>query len=297
MTRLFGDPLVRFLALGAGIFLLFQWLGRNGGLDEGRILVDDAALRDFVQYRTQDFDAGATERRIARMTTLEVEQAVADLIREEALHRRAQALGLGERDYVIRRRLVQKMEFIAEGAAADLALPPGLAERHYAERREDYYQQPAITFAHVHFSRRLHGAAAARTLALAKLAALNRQGASFAAATAHGDRFLYHVNYVERPPEFVSSHFGPAMAKQLFALPPDPGRWRGPFESQHGFHLVLVTDSRPGRFPDFAEVAQQVAHDARRALVRERTEAAIQAIVAAYDVEIRLTGAGERPAG
>ena len=296
MKTLLSEPLLHFLALGTGLFLLFQWLGRDGSMDDRLILVDDAALRDFVQYRTQDFDLGITEHRIARMTALEVDQAVKDLIREEALHRRAQALRLGERDYVIRRRLVQKMEFIAEGAAADLALQPGAAQHHYDEHREDYYQQPSITFAQVHFNRRRHGAEVAHALALAKRDELNRQRAPFTAATAHGDRFLYYVNYVERPPDFVSSHFGPAMTEQLFALTPDAERWRGPFESEHGFHLALVTDNRPGRYPDFAEVAQQAAADARRALVRKRTEAAVQAIIAAYDVEVRLTGPAQAPA-
>ena len=33
----------------------------------------------------------------------------------------------------------------------------------------------------------------------------------------HGDRFPYFVNYVERDPQFVRSHFGAPMAEQVFA--------------------------------------------------------------------------------
>ena len=37
---------------------------------------------------------------------------------------------------------------------------------------------------------------------------LNREKVPFANAPAHGDRFPYFLNYVEREPEIVAAHFG-----------------------------------------------------------------------------------------
>ena len=291
------QPLLHFAALGAAIFLLSQWIGADSAAtDMRRIRIDDQALREFVQYRSRSYDAAAVAQILERLSPEGLEDVIDDLIREEALHREAKALNLDANDYVIRRRLVQKMEFIAEGSAATVELREGDAERHYEQNLDDYTIEPAITFTHVYFDRQRRGAEAARALAVEKRDELNQLAAPLAAATRHGDRFLYHVNYVERTPEFVASHFGEAMAKQLFAEPADARRWRGPFESKHGFHVALVTSNNPGRRPEFAEVAEQARKDARRRLARERTEAAIQAIIDRYDVRVELTGVYPPPA-
>ena len=296
MNTWLKQPLLHFAALGAAIFLLSQWIGTDGAATEmRRILVDDQALREFVQYRSRSYDAATAAQTLERLSPTELEDVVDDLIREEALYRQAKALNLGANDYVIRRRLVQKMEFIAEGSAALVDLQDGDAERHYQQKPEDYYIEPTITFAHVYFDQQRRGAEAARALAAEKRDELNRSAAPLAAATRHGDRFLYHVNYVERTLEFVSSHFGDAMAKQLFAEPADAQRWLGPFESEHGFHAVLVTANNPGRLPEFTEVAEQAARDARQRLTRKHREAALQAVIDRYDVRIELTGMHPSP--
>jgi hypothetical protein len=119
-----------------------------------------------------------------------------------------------------------------------------------------------------------------------KLAELNRDGVPFTDAPQHGDRFLYHLNYVERTPEYVASHFSVPMAKALFELEPNDFIWRGPFDSAYGVHLVMLTTNEPGREPELAELEGRVHEDARRAMIREETEAAIADIVRAYDVRV-----------
>ena len=290
LRPLLRAPLLHFAVLGAAIFALFQWTeAPRTQTGERRILIDDDALRTFVQYQTRNFDDAAAEERLRHLSAAEVDDIIEALIREEALYREARALNLAEHDYVIRRRLAQKMEFIAEDAAAAARLADGDARRHYQQHRQDYYAEPAITFAQVYFDPARHGRDAARALAEAKRGELNRQAAPFEAAPRHGDRFLYHVNYVERSPGFIASHFGPAMAKQLFAQEPDDKNWRGPFESEHGFHLALVAENRPGRIAEFAEVAERVKADARQAQIRKRTEAAVQALVDRHEVRIDLS--------
>ena len=188
------------------------------------------------------------------------------------------------------------MEFIAEGSAATVELREGDAERHYEQNLDDYTIEPAITFTHVYFDRQRRGAEAARALAVEKRDELNQLAAPLAAATRHGDRFLYHVNYVERTPEFVASHFGEAMAKQLFAEPADARRWRGAVRVQARLPCGLGHQQQPRPPTEFAEVAEQARKDARRRLARKRTEAAIQAIIDRYDVRVELTGVYPPPA-
>lgn len=288
MTRLLREPLVHFLAAGLGLFVLFGVV--NGGKspdDVGVITVDRDSLLTFVQYRIKAFNPRLAEKKLEGLSDEELERLIDDYVREEVLHREALALGLDEDDYVIRRRLVQKLEFITEGFAEGSVEEDEAAVRRYFEsNKRDYYIEPYVTFTHVFFDSEDRPRKQARSRAEKKLVELNRESAPFSDAPKHGDRFLYHVNYVERTPEYVASHFGAPMAETIFALEPNDLRWRGPFDSPYGVHLVLLITNEPGREPELSEIAERVREDWRRSVIRERTERAIADIVDAYNVRI-----------
>ncbi|MFW2388713.1 MAG: peptidyl-prolyl cis-trans isomerase [Polyangiales bacterium] len=288
MKRFLKEPLVHFLAAGLGLFVLFGLVNRDeGDADPNVVVVDRDALLTFVQYRIKAFNPTLAEKKLEGMSDEELDRFIDEYVREEVLHREAQGLGLDENDYVIRRRLVQKLEFITEGFAESSAVVDEAAlQRYFDANKADYYVEPYVTFTHVFFQTEDRPREEARALAERELAKLNRDAVPFSDAPQHGDRFLYHVNYVERTPDYVGSHFGPPMARALFALEPNEFVWRGPFDSAYGVHLVLLTTNEPGREPELAELRDRVYDDARRAMIREETETAIADIVDAYDVRV-----------
>ena len=107
-------------------------------------------------------------------------------------------------------------------------------------------------------------------------------------APKHGDRFLYHVNYVERTPDYVASHFGVPMAKAIFEMEPNEFVWKGPFDSPYGVHLVLLTTNEPGRDPELSEIEGRVLQDWKRSEKRRKTEEAIDDIYQDNDETLRL---------
>ncbi|HSM29647.1 MAG TPA: peptidylprolyl isomerase [Woeseiaceae bacterium] len=295
MKRLLREPLVHFLAIGLGLFVLFDLVApEDAGLDEKTIVVDRPALLTFIQFRSKAFNPDAAAARLDALSDQELERLVDDYVREEALYREALALGMDQNDYVIKQRLIQSLQFITNGfvsAAVDIS-DEDIAE-YYAANRDDYYVDPYVTFTHVYFSSDRHGREQARQLAQAKLAELNSEGVPFSESTRHGDRFLYNVNYVERTEDFVGSHFGRSMASELFALEADDGRWHGPLESAYGFHLVMVTRRTEGAYPPLEEIADSVREDALRIKLDKQNERAVQAIVDTYDIrmgDVRGTG-------
>ena len=288
LKRFLKEPLVHFLAAGLGLFVLFGVVNRGEpDADPNVVIVDHDALLTFVQYRIKAFNPALAEKKLSSLSDDELQNLSDDYVREEVLHREATQLGLGEDDYVIRRRLVQKLEFITEGfaeAAADV--DPSALRRYFDANKTDYYVEPFVTFTHVFFETEDRPREQAHAAAEEKLLELNRDGVPFADAPQHGDRFLYHVNYVERTPEYVASHFAVPMAKAVFELEPNDFVWRGPFDSPYGVHLVLLTTNEPGRDPELAELEDRVREDARRAMIRKETETAIDDIVGTYDVRI-----------
>jgi hypothetical protein len=286
MKKILRDPLVHFLVLGLGLFVLFNLVASDEAVYDSKVInVDRDALLTFVQYRSRAFQPQAAAARLDGLSDEELERLIADYVREEALHREAKALGVDKNDYIIKRRMIQSIEFITDGfvtAAVDVS--DDVIAAHYAANREDYYISPFVTFTHVFFDGERRGRDETLALAMAKLEELNGQQVPFSAAPGHGDRFPYFVNYVERDPQFVASHFGAPMAEEVFRLESSDSTWHGPFESQYGMHLVLMTRKAEGRYPELAEIEAGVRDDAEREAIATLKDQAIQAIVDTYEV-------------
>ena len=99
-------------------------------------------------------------------------------------------------DYVIRRRLVQKMDFIAEGLVFDQsALRDDAIMDHYLAHLAQYTQPATISFAHVFYSASKHGVAVAAAKAAAEAAAAaEREAAAREAAPAADTGLLFPAN-------------------------------------------------------------------------------------------------------
>jgi len=288
MTTFLKQPLVHFLAAGLGLFVVFGLANRDAPTADPNVVdVDHDALLTFIQYRLKAFDLALAEKKLDSMSDEELQRLIDDYVREEVLHREALQLGLDEDDYVIRRRLVQKLEFITEGfVEAGTDIDDATLRRYFDEHKSDYYVEPYVTFTHVYFDTEDRTREQAHAIAEKKLAELNRDGVPFTDAPRHGDRFLYHVNYVERTPDYVASHFGVPMTKALFELEPNDFIWHGPFDSAYGVHLIMLTTNQPGRDANLAEIEGRVREDARRAMIRDRTEATIAEIIGTYEVRV-----------
>jgi len=290
LKNLIREPLVHFLAIGLGLFLLFDVVAPdNSNFGDKTIVVDRNALLTFVQYRSKAFNPEVAAARLDALSETELKMLIDDYVREQALHREAKALGMDVNDYVIKQRMIQSLQFITNGfVAAAVDVSDDEVAAYYEANKDDYYVDPYVTFTHVFFSADRHGSGQARTLAEAKLAKLNSDDVPFSESTRHGDRFLYNVNYVERTEDFVGSHFGRQMAQALFSLDPNDKLWQGPLESAYGYHLVMVSKRTEGMYPDLADVEGSVRDDALRVEINEKNELAVQAIVGTYDVRMNF---------
>ena len=283
MKRVFKDPLFLFFVAGAAVFAASRLA--DGAQDPLHIRVDPDTLTAFVQHRSQLQDPELARARLAGMTPRELRFVIDSYVREEALYREALRLGFDDGDYVIRRRLGQRVEFMAEGAASALTALDNAAVRAYFEsHRETYRQPPTLTLTHVFFETARRGNAAARLTAQEALARLGAERIGFNEAAGLGDAFLYRKNYVESSRSDLAGHFGETMADALFEL--QPGAWRGPLESPYGLHLVLIAARDEGGLPEFEDVRTRVRTDAQQARRREFTSTRIAEIVAAYRVTI-----------
>lgn len=291
MKALYKEPLVYFLLIGGLFFVAFNFFG-SSRFDNKTIVVDRVSLLQFMQLKTKIVDQNLLIRSFDAMPEDKRKKLIADYVHQEALYREAQSIGLDKNDPVIKGRVLQKLEFITqEYSEAILKVSDEQLEKYFEDNKKDYFIEASITFTHVFFNRTMHGDTLADKLAVDKLQELKKNNISFSEGLRHGDRFLYHVNYVERTPGFVSSHFGSEMSEHIFEIPEmadfnEKNIWRGPYASPYGFHLVMVSGYQKSRFPKLVEVVGQVFQDAQREQTRKSLDDAYQSIVATYSVEL-----------
>ena len=182
---------------------------------------------------------------------------VENKIQEEILYREGLQMGLDKDDTIVKRRMAQKMQFLAEDVAA--AHEPSTQELKawFAEERGEIRAAgPRHLPARI---LRLRQARAERPEGRRGRAAQARgQAGEFPAR--RGDGGCLHVRGLLRRP-----HGGAARQR----VRPDlrgrdirlkPGAWSGPLESGYGWHLVFIDSIIPGRIPEFEEVEPDVQH-------------------------------------
>ena len=293
MARLLKQPLLHFLLLGA---LLFAWNARLGGPgaeqpvadDTGRVIVvDRTTLLDYLQYQAKAFDPAAFGEQFDAMSAAEKQSIIDEYVREEALYREALRMGMEQGDYIIKQRLVQKVEFLLENLVSQQSAPDeATLAAFYNDRLQDYRIDAVYSFTHIFFDAEKQGMDAAQSKATAFLA--QSAGIGFNDAGQYGDRFPFLQNYVERTREFVANNFSSDFVAGLDQLTPAADVWQGPLPSRYGYHLVMLTARTEATVPPLDAVRDRVLDDYHyEALVRGR-EAAEQDVMAEYEVRVDL---------
>lgn len=265
MNRLLREPLVHFLLIGVIMFGLYG-LTQSGSPATASSKEIQLSLDEITQltelYQAQ-WHRLPTPQELERMVEMKVQQ--------EVLYREALAMGLDKGDEIVKRRMAQKMQFLAEDVAA--AREPTSVELRswFAKNDAKFAQPPRLSFRHLYFSPDKRGtrARADAEQALAKLAG---QPVDAKVANSLADAFMFQDYYRDRAPEFLGKEFGPQFALATAKL--SHGSWQGPIESGFGWHLVFVDTLIPGRVPTFEEVEANIKTawlDEQKALAWEKS--------------------------
>ena len=240
MTKLLKDPLVHFLAIGAALFAFSAWRGQSIGTGRQQILISSAQIE-------QARDAAALVQG-RPPTDDELAALIEPTMRDEILYREALALGLDENDDEVRRRLIEKMQYLSQDPADPEPSFGGGGARALRLRARAFRSRRSQASSRF-ISARAHAGTRSPPI---------DEGLASCAAARAGERGRPHAaarTYENAPREQVEVLFGEALAKAVFTLA--PGDWHGPFESDFGLHLVRLGTQRT-RLPPFEEIREQV---------------------------------------
>jgi peptidyl-prolyl cis-trans isomerase C len=249
LKRLLREPLLHFLLLGIVLFVL------NSYFEQGRGAVEPSKQIQLTVDDLRQLDVLFQSQWRRPPTPEEFTRLVENKVQEEVLYREGLAMGLDKDDTIVKRRMAQKLRFLAEDVAA--AHEPSTSElKAWYEKNRGKFSLPSrVSFRHLYFSPDRHGQHT-RDDAANALSKLAGQPEDSKLAASLADPFMFQDYYRDRAPEYLGKEFGPLFAQAVSKLA--PGSWQGPIESGFGWHLVFVDTVIPGRSPAFEEIEGDV---------------------------------------
>ena len=282
LQRFVREPLVHFLVAGAVLFVFATLFERftNADANANRIQVSAPEIQRLQEVWIRQWGRPPDSR--------QMENLINDYVRDEILYREALASGLDKDDTIIRRRLVEKMEFLSQELAS--ATPSDKDLQEYFQRNRETFRIPAqIAFSHIYFSTSKRGSATEDDARRA-LARLSSHGTSPAQLSSLGDPFMLQNEYPLQTLRQVKELFGQEFAGKLFELEPGASAWVGPLRSGYGFHLVRILQKLPSRVPELAEVQSEVLTDLRNHRLQTTSETFYAQLRKKYQVDVDKAG-------
>jgi hypothetical protein len=280
IRRLLGEPMLHFVIIGIALFAAYSRLSpaRSGG---NRIVVTQGVVDDLV---TQHVAA-----RGRAPSDTELRHLVDAWVREEILYWEGVALGLDRDDIVVKRRVRQKLEVMAEEDASTAA-PTDADLTAYLAAHPDRFVQPAVlTFEQIFVGYATAGPKV--QLAVARVRDAVQRGAD---PDRVGTPSLLPQGMTQVPADLVAREFGPAFATALEHAP--IGIWTGPIEGSFGYHFARVTARTPSWVPHLEDVREQIVREwenQRRQRARDQGYAKMRSKYQ-VDIETRVPPGGQR---
>jgi hypothetical protein len=247
LRRLMREPLTHFAILGAALFLCGRLYEARTNVY--RIEVTPAHVAQLSRKYALQFGRPpdpATLRSLIR-----------EDIHDEILFRQGRLLKLDQDDEIVRRRVVQKEQFLLQNLAAPPEPTDAQLASYYNAHAARYAAAPRATFSHIYFEAGPGGDQAAQARARAVLAKL---APGVTRAPELGDPFPDLYDFSAFEPEQVARLFGHTPFSDAVYTAP-VGRWSGPYRSAYGWHLIYVDARETARQAPLADVRDRVRSD------------------------------------
>jgi hypothetical protein len=255
--KILREPLLHFIAAGALLFLAGHAIRARS--DTHRIVITPQREAQLANRYALQFGVRANPGMM--------DELIQSDIHDEILFREGLALGLDKDDEIVRRRIIQKMQFLLE----DLQVPPepdaAQLLAYYRSHAAQYRLPARATFSHVYFSldrsdasARSRAQAALKTLEFSAGAVTDAPRSASGRTPGPGDPFPDLYDFADYSQAQVEHLFGPTQfATSVFSVPTE--HWAGPFKSAYGWHLVYVQSRTATREQPFATVRDKVRAD------------------------------------
>jgi len=267
MKSLLREPLIHFLGGAVLIFLFFAVTGWNEEAADYEIRLGQSDIDRLALNWAQ-----ATRR---PPNAEELRALVAQHIRDEIYYREAQQLGLDQDDPVVKRRLVQKLEF-TQDSAGDAEPSDAELQKWLDDHPAKYALSNRYDFEHIYLGRITPKQSAELSATLKGLNA-GRIKADTLRQNISLPRRLTDISENSAARQFGAA-FAAALGQQVV------GEWAGPVSSGFGQHLIRISRKQAGEPAALDNVRQALTNDWRAARREEARKDQLDTYLRQYNV-------------
>ena len=280
MPRFLKEPFVHFVLIGALLFALYRANEEPGAAEDGenRIVIDQQDydhLKELWKIRWKREPAPSDIRALLDRH-----------LRQEVFYREALRMNLDHNDEIIKKRLSQKMEAVANDLSTLTQPPTDERLKAFFQDNADFFKLPrAYELRQVLFLPNEEDVEARMKETLAAL----RDGGGIPAdrkskAALANDWPLTSVND-------LGNAFGGDFTRSLDEMAVQT--WSGPIRSGYGWHLVFIETRQDPVLPDFEAVRDYVAREFDYRSEMESQDRVFQELLGKYQVEITASDVPE----
>ena len=273
MKKLFREPLVHFLLLGLGLFLLYGVVNRSTD-DESTILIDDFDMNNIISSWEMQWKRLPTDE--------ELKSLIQQNIKQEIFYQEALKMNLDHNDEIIKRRLAQKMQFLSNDLASINEPTDQELEKYYDKHFENYLTPYIFSFYQIVFSPDNRENAKLD----AEIMMSQFDNASLDEIKTKGDRLPFPFYFENTDADALNRQFGINFPKSLEHI--ETGSWVGPVQSGFGYHLIYLTEKTGPQIPDFESVKNDLLRDMEYDNQRNLNDMIFEELKKNYDIEFNL---------
>ena len=283
LKQVVKDPLIHFIAIGAVLFwAYFSYVEQSSTAidDDNHIVIDQQELDHLTNLWTLQWKK--------EPQTKDLQAIIDHYLRQEVFYREAMKLNLDHNDAIIRKRLAQKMEAVANDLSTLMSPPTDKALKDYFHSNHSLFMlPPALQFEQVLF---LESESNLETK-IAQVLNTLKQDKSIPAT--RSQKLSVANNWELTPNNIVDNSFGKSFTDALNTAPLNT--WFGPVDSGYGKHLVKVTHRQDATLPDFEAVKEYVAREYEYQSVLKAQEKIYKDLLKNYTVTITADIPGLTP--
>jgi len=243
-----NEPLFHFALLGLALFALYGFLNSKSNYAADEIVIDQARVTTIAAEYEKTWQRPPTDE--------ELQTLIDSWIREEIFYREGIRMGFDRDDPVIRRRIAQKVSFVADGLVPET--PDDAELEAWLLANIDDYQIPAVySLRQVYVDPQRHKSDLDDVL--------NSLRASLDASDAgnvHGDPTSLPEETKQATSIAIGRVFGTDFVDALERAP--VGSWQGPIRSGYGLHFVKIDEFIEARNAELEEVRSALERDVLR---------------------------------
>lgn len=278
IKKIIQEPLIHFVLIGAAIFFIYNVMNADAKTSSGEnIVIADSDIDRIVEIYERTWSQSPDEKTLQALVQSHVDQ--------EIMYLEGLKLNLDHNDEIIKRRLVQKYEFLVKDlSTADVATDDDL-EAFYQDYKERYQSPRKVSFHHFYFSPDRHDNP--KELATKAIENWSTSQIEKDQYRDGSDPFFISSPQQSQTKDQLWQNFGKRFGDELMKV--SYIGWYGPIESGLGWHVLYIDDIELPQQAPFDQVKDDVQKDYQEQQLIDYNQKIMESLRAEYNVQYDLS--------